>query len=140
MKAARGQRRPIGERLDQASSIWQYMHVGMTEKDRLKAEARAQVLKALAHPTRIYIVDVLSSEGSQCVCDLTERVGADTSTISRHLAVLKGAGILSDRKEGTTVYYSLACDCISDFMSGLESVLRAKQRRSEEMYDAAVGG
>jgi ArsR family transcriptional regulator len=110
----------------------------MNEKDRLKAEARAEVLKALAHPTRIYIVDVISAEGPQCVCELTERIGADTSTVSRHLALLKGAGVLTDRKEGTTVYYSLACDCISDFMTGLENVLRARRRRSEEMYEAAV--
>lgn len=110
----------------------------MNEKDKLKAEARAEVLKALAHPTRIYIVEVLSSEGPQCVCDLTDRIGVDTSTVSRHLALLKGAGVLTDRKEGTTVYYSLACDCISDFMAGLEGVLRARRRRSEQIYEAAV--
>ena len=111
----------------------------MEEKAKLKAEARAEVLKALAHPTRIYIVEVLSSEGPQCVCDLTDRIGVDTSTVSRHLSLLKNAGILTDRKEGTTVFYSLACDCISDFMMGLENVLHARRRRSEQVYEAAVG-
>ena len=110
----------------------------MDEKEKLKAEARAEVLKALAHPTRIYIVEVLSTEGPQCVCDLTVRIGVDTSTVSRHLSVLKGAGILTDRKERTTVYYSLACDCMSEFMTGLEGVLRARRRRSEQVYEAAV--
>jgi ArsR family transcriptional regulator, arsenate/arsenite/antimonite-responsive transcriptional repressor len=114
------------------------MQVMMTEHERLKAETRAMVLKALAHPTRIYIVDVIEREGRLCVQDLTERVGADTSTVSRHLSLLKGAGILMDRKEGTTVYYSLACGCITDFMSGLEKVLRAKHQRDQNAYNAAV--
>lgn len=111
----------------------------LNEPDRLKAEARAAVLKALGHPTRIYIVDVISSEGPQCVCELTERVGVDTSTVSRHLSLLKSAGILYDRKEGTTVYYDLTCDCISDFMTGLESVLRARHKREQAAFSAVVG-
>lgn len=110
----------------------------MTEQDRLKADARAGVLKALAHPTRVYMVDVIAREGPQCVCELTERVGVDTSTVSRHLSLLKSAGLLFDRKEGTTVYYDLACDCISDFMSGLEGVLRAKHQREQAAFSAVV--
>lgn len=112
----------------------------MSESEKLKAEARASVLKALAHPTRIYIVDLIEREGPHCVCDLTERVGADTSTVSRHLSILKNAGVLQDRKSGTTVYYSLACGCISDFMAGLEGVLRSKHQRDQQMFDAVVSG
>lgn len=110
----------------------------MTERDRLKAEARATVLKALAHPTRIYIVDVINREGPHCVCDLTLQVGVDTSTVSRHLSILKNAGVLRDRKEGTTVYYSLACECIPDFMDGLGSVLRSKHQQEQHTYDALL--
>ena len=110
----------------------------MTENDRLKAEARASVLKALAHPTRIYIVDVINREGPHCVCDLTLRVGVDTSTVSRHLSILQNAGILQDQKEGTTVYYSLACGCIPDFMDGLEGVLRSKHQQEQQTYDALL--
>jgi len=110
----------------------------MTHQEQLRADTRAQALKALAHPTRIFIVDLIEHEGPHCVQDLTRRVGADISTISRHLSILKQAGILTDRKEGTTVYYSLACGCITDFMSGLEGLLRAKQRRDEAAYDATL--
>jgi DNA-binding transcriptional ArsR family regulator len=110
----------------------------MTEQDKLRAQARATVLKALAHPTRVYIVDVISREGAHCVCELTDRIGADASTVSRHLSLLKGAGLLYDRKEGTTVYYDLTCDCISDFMAGLESVLRARHKREQAVFSAAV--
>ncbi|MFP4409762.1 MAG: ArsR/SmtB family transcription factor [Spirochaetaceae bacterium] len=111
----------------------------MNDNERLKAEARATVLKALAHPTRIYMVDLIDREGPHCVCDLTRKVGADTSTVSRHLAILKNAGILMDRKEGTTVYYSLACGCISEFMAGVEGLLRSKQQRDQAMFNAVLG-
>lgn len=110
----------------------------MTKQERLRAETRADVLKALAHPTRIYIVDLIDREGPHRVHDLTQKVGVDTSTVSRHLSILKNAGILSDRKEGTTVYYSLACNCIADFMGGLERVLRARHARDEIAYSATL--
>jgi len=110
----------------------------MTETDRLRAEARAAVLKALAHPTRIYIVDLIEREGEHCVHDLSTRVGADTSTVSRHLSILKNAGVLKDRKEGTTVFYSLACACIADFMAGLEGVLRSKHQHDQKTFAAVI--
>jgi ArsR family transcriptional regulator len=111
----------------------------LCENDRLKAEARAEVLKAMAHPTRVYIVDAIATEGALCVSEITERIGADTSTVSRHLAQLKHAGVLFDRKEGTTVYYDLTCNCISDFMNGLEAVIRARHERETQSFAATVG-
>lgn len=112
----------------------------MNQHDQLRAEARAGILKALAHPTRIYIVDLIHREGPHCVQDLTQRVGVDTSTVSRHLSLLKNAGILQDRKEGTTVYYSLGCDCIGAFMTGLENVLLSKHSRDQRLFDAVRPG
>ena len=104
------------------------------------AEARADILKALANPTRIYIVDLIHREGEQCVQDITRRVGVDTSTISRHLAQLKNAGILQDRKTGTSVYYSLNCNCIGEFMDILENVLLAKRDRDHRFFEALRPG
>lgn len=108
----------------------------MTEQEQLRADTRAAVLKALAHPTRIFIVDVIDRDGPRRVQDLTELVGVDISTISRHLSILKNAGILVDRKEGTTVWYSLSCRCIGDFMAGLEGLLRARHVRDQAAYAA----
>ena len=105
----------------------------------MRAQERAEVLKALGHPTRVYIVDLIAREGAQCVCDITERIGVDTSTVSRHLSLLKNAGVLFDRKKGTTVYYDLTCDCIGEFMSGLDNVLRARYERRQAAYSAALG-
>lgn len=105
----------------------------------MRAQERAEVLKALAHPTRAYIVDLIARDGAHCVCELTDRIGVDTSTVSRHLSVLKSAGILFDRKEGTTVYYDLACNCIADFMRGLDTVLRARHERRLAAFSTATG-
>ncbi|RPJ48319.1 MAG: transcriptional regulator, partial [Candidatus Latescibacterota bacterium] len=53
-------------------------------------EARARIIKAMAHPTRLFIVDELA-RGERCVCDLAEMVGADVSTVSKHLSILRNA-------------------------------------------------
>jgi DNA-binding transcriptional ArsR family regulator len=88
-------------------------------------EARAAVIKAMAHPTRLFIVEELS-HGERCVCELTEMIGADMSTVSRHLALLKGAGIVEDEKRGAQVFYRLRMPCILNFFECVESVIRAK--------------
>jgi ArsR family transcriptional regulator len=59
------------------------------------------------------------------VADLTNLVQADMSTISKHLSVLKNAGILRDTKSGTQVIYELATPCVMDFFSCLENILEA---------------
>jgi DNA-binding transcriptional ArsR family regulator len=86
--------------------------------------ARAEILKALAHPTRLLIVDELS-RGERCVAELTELAGADMSTVSRHLAQLRTAGILQDERRGACIYYSLKCPCVLGFFTCIESVLEA---------------
>lgn len=85
-------------------------------------EARAQVMKALAHPSRLFIVDELS-RGERCVCELTEMIGADVSTVSKHLAVLKRAGVVRDEKRGQQVFYRLRVPCILNFFGCVEAVL-----------------
>lgn len=106
----------------------------MTEAEKQYSKARADVLKALAHPSRLFMVQKIQ-EQPHCVCELTELVGADTSTISKHLSILKAAGILKDRKEGTTVYYSLACNCIDGILDGVESVVRSHVERQTRALD-----
>lgn len=85
-------------------------------------EKRARVIKALAHPSRLMMVDALSL-GELCVCDLQAIVGSDMSTVSKHLGVLKAAGVVSDRKQGLQVFYSLRVPCITQFFGCVEAVL-----------------
>jgi DNA-binding transcriptional ArsR family regulator len=89
--------------------------------------ARARVLKAMAHPTRLFIIEELDKD-ERCVCDLTEQIGADVSTVSKHLSVLKQAGIVIDDKRGNQVFYRLRVPCILNFFGCVESVLESSAR------------
>ncbi len=94
----------------------------MDQRQQARWEARAQVLKSLAHPSRLMIVDELS-RGARCVAELREIIGCDMSTVSRHLAVLKNAGLLADQRQGVQVFYFLKTPCVLDFFECVESVL-----------------
>jgi DNA-binding transcriptional ArsR family regulator len=94
-------------------------------QERLKA--RAAILKAIAHPTRLYILEELSKR-EMCVNDLTRRAGADVSTISKHLALLKASGIVTDEKRGLRVYYRLTTPCVLGFFGCVETVLENRAR------------
>ena len=100
----------------------------MDAKTQARYEARAAVIKAMAHPTRLFIIDELS-RGEKCVCRLRDLIGADISTVSKHLSVLKDAGILEDEKRGQQVFYRLRMPCILNFFGCVEDVLVANARR-----------
>lgn len=85
--------------------------------------ARANVAKAMGHPTRMLILDALRQK-EMCVCELTELIEADQSTVSRHLAVLKQAGLVGDRKERSMVFYRLQVCCLDEFFGCIERVLQ----------------
>jgi DNA-binding transcriptional ArsR family regulator len=91
-------------------------------------DARARIIKALAHPTRLAIVDELSRR-RRCVCELTEMIGADMSTVSKHLTVLRASGIVEDSKRGAQVYYQLRCPCVLNFFSCVETVMKLNAER-----------
>ena len=99
----------------------------MYAQNKKHYEARAKVLKALAHPSRLYIIDELQKE-ERCVCDLTDLIGADMSTVSKHLSVLKQAGIVSDDKRGNQVFYRLMVPCVLNFFGCVESVLESQAK------------
>jgi ArsR family transcriptional regulator len=94
-------------------------------RTQARYEARAKIIKALAHPTRLFIVDVLAKE-PHCVCELTAMVGADTSTVSKHLSILKESGIVADEKRGTQVYYRLHTPCVLNFLNCAEAVMKVQ--------------
>ena len=102
---------------------------------RQRYEARARIAKALAHPSRLLMLDALADR-EMCVCKLTELVGADQSTVSKHLAVLKQAGIVDDRKEGTMTFYSLKVGCLQGFWECIESVLRENLKAQRAAIEA----
>ena len=91
----------------------------------VRLQAQAQILKALAHPSRLLIAEELG-RGERCVCELTEIIGADISTVSKHLSIMKHAGIIECEKRGTGMYYSLKMRCVLGFFSCVNKVLKHK--------------
>ena len=92
-------------------------------------EARAKVLRAMGQATRLYIVHELAN-GERCVCDLQEMIGADMSTVSKHLSVLREAGIVVGERKGNQVFYSLRCPCVLQFFNCVEKVIRDSAEQS----------
>ena len=94
--------------------------------------AKANILKALGHPTRLWMAEQLA-DGEKCVCELAEFIDADFSTISKHLSVLKQAGVVEDEKRGKQVYYRLKVPCILKYLPCVEAVIKANVQEQIEM-------
>lgn len=111
-------------------------NVGETQQAALRDryERRARIAKALAHPTRLLLVDELR-DGPRCVCELQAVVGADMSTVSKHLALLRESGIIGDERRGNMVFYALRASCLPNFLACLENLAR----ENAERHMAAVG-
>jgi DNA-binding transcriptional ArsR family regulator len=97
-----------------------------------KYARRASVIKALAHPSRLFIVDRLA-EREHCVNELTALIGSDMSTVSKHLSVLKNAGVIRDRKRGSSIYYSLRISCILNFFKCADAVIDAIKKEQDAL-------
>jgi len=85
-------------------------------KETVQLAYCSDFFKALAHPTRIILVEDLA-DGEKCVCELTQKIGADISTVSRHLRELKNVGIVDAEKRGNQVFYRLRTPCILNFLT-----------------------
>ena len=101
--------------------------VQANSKTRKLASARSEIIKALAHPSRVLIADALAG-GELCVCEMTELVGADISTVSKHLTIMRQAGLLEAEKRGPNQYYRLCCPCLGDFFRCIDSIQQSKAK------------
>jgi len=106
----------------------------MDAETTARFELRARIIKALAHPTRLFIIDELS-RNEQCVCVLTAMIGADISTVSKHLSILRNAGIIGDEKRGAKIFYFLKTQCVLNFIGCVESLLQTSVREQLRMME-----
>ena len=90
------------------------------------AKAKAGIFKALGHPTRLLLVEALVKR-EHCVCELVELVPGAQATTSRHLEVLRRAGVVRRRREGVRMIYSLALPCLLEAMPCVTEALRARR-------------
>ena len=77
---------------------------------------KAEIFKALAHPTRLFIIHAVKDK-KMSVKELTEIVGIDISTMSKHLGILKRNKIIEGEKVKNYIYYRLAIPCVLEFMN-----------------------
>ena len=106
----------------------------MASKQRLKNELRANILKALANVTRVCIVEKLK-DGPHNVNELSEKIGESSSIISRHLGVLRRAGLIEDVKQGTTVTYSMSTIRIPDILGSVDEVITLNYERYKSFFE-----
>ena len=94
----------------------------------IHAKARADILKALAHPTRVLMLDALS-RGDRCVNDLRNLAAVSQPTITHHLEKLKKAGLVTERRAGKRVIHHLACPCMLQALECTCGVLQSVKKR-----------
>ena len=104
----------------------------ISREKQLLFEKQADIVKAIAHPLRVAILDFLKN-GPQCVCDIAEYIGAERSNVSRHLAVMTYAGLLEYRKDGLKVIYDLKTPCILNFFSCVTNCLKLQAKENQKL-------
>jgi ArsR family transcriptional regulator len=97
---------------------------------------KAELFKALAHPARIHLLEILR-EGEHTVGELQARVGIDASSVSQHLAILRGRRIVDARKAGTSVYYRVRDPRLFAILDAGRAIFAAQVRGLQDALDAA---
>ncbi len=95
-----------------------------------EAEIRAKIIKAMAHPARLMMIEFLKG-GERSFSEIFDLFKLDKSTVSKHLLVMKEAGIVSSRKEGMDMIYRLDVPCITDFFNCVTAVIESNVRKNQ---------
>ena len=93
------------------------------------SQNKAEIFKALAHPTRLNILESLRG-GERCVCEIIEEVNIEQSNVSQHLAVLKKLEILSSRKDGLRVIYKVKHNEVFQVLNLLDSLISSQMEEN----------
>jgi DNA-binding transcriptional ArsR family regulator len=88
--------------------------------DIARLELAASRLRALAHPMRIAIIDMLTSTPKMNVTEIYEKLGIEQAAASHHLNILKNKGILVSKRDGKKIYYSLKNDALTQIVDCLD--------------------
>ncbi len=97
----------------------------MNDKELKIFKMRADIAQGIGHPIRMAIIDFLK-DGEKCVCEISERLSSQRSNISRHLSVLQKAGLISGRKDGLWMRYSLSHPELDCLISCVDNIVRKK--------------
>jgi len=95
-----------------------------------------EVFKALGNPGRLTLVRTLTG-GERCVCDLVNAVGLGWSTTSKHLDILRDAGVVSSERRGQKIFYRLELECVSTFIDCLGKARLGRRSKRAASCDCA---
>lgn len=104
------------------------------EPGRPLSEVKAGLFKALAHPARIRALEVLV-DGERTVGELQPLVGIESSHLSQQLGVLRRAGLVTTRKQGSSVVYSLRDPLVADLLAVAKRLLLASLAETRDLLD-----
>lgn len=96
---------------------------------------KAELFRALAHPARVRVLEVLAADGERTVSELQPLVGIESSHLSQQLGVLRRAGLVSSRKEGSTVVYSLRDPLVAELLAVAKRFLLASLTQTRDLLD-----
>ncbi|MBI5443801.1 MAG: winged helix-turn-helix transcriptional regulator [Deltaproteobacteria bacterium] len=88
---------------------------------------RAEILKAMAQPTRLALLEFLR-KGEECVCRICPALGGNQPNISKHLALMKKAGVLDSRQEGTMTFYWIKDTRVFEILDLVDEMIRREAR------------
>jgi len=95
-----------------------------------EAEIRAKIIKAMGHPVRLMMIEFLKKR-ERSFSDIFDLFKLDKSTVSKHLLVLKEAGIVTSRKSGADMIYRLEVPCVTDFFSCVTAVIDSNVKKQQ---------
>lgn len=90
-------------------------------------DRKAEILKAVGHPVRIAILEILR-RGEECVCRIRPRLDTTQPNTSKHLAVLKKAGVIDSRQEGTMTFYWVVDTRVYEILELASEMMRREER------------
>jgi ArsR family transcriptional regulator len=103
-----------------------------THAEEADAARLAATLKALSHPARVQIVELIHERGGEiCVCEFAGRLDLSQPTISHHLKILRDAGLIASRQEGTWVYHTVRRDAVAALVGRLAAWASVPEGGSE---------
>ncbi len=105
----------------------------MPGKREILCHATAEMLKALAHPTRLRIIESLK-EGEKCVCELAPELKLEQANISQHLSILKKQGFIVGQQRGMRTFYRICHQEVFDLVSLIHSLLEKKIRQEASLF------
>jgi ArsR family transcriptional regulator len=100
--------------------------------DRPLSEIKAELFRSLAHPGRVRILEVLR-DGEHTVTELVAAVGLEASHLSQQLAVLRRAGLVRSRREGSSVVYSIGSELVIELLAVAKQLLIETLTVTEEL-------